>query len=698
MTADAPIKNVAEDRLERGPFARLLADALLAPNPDRATVIGLTGAWGTGKSSVAAMVVERIGSRATIVQFEPWMVSTKEALAFEFFTVLGRATMPSTDSKQARQARSRFYQYSSKVMGVLAAGASAVGAVVPGVGAAGKAAESVSSVLSLAAQGLEAQAAEPSIREMRMGISDDLLKLKKPVVVVIDDIDRLDRDEVRTTFQLIKACADFPNVRYFLLFDRDQVLHALEGSVNNPQAFLEKIVNQVFDLPEANTKQRTALLDEALTELGLHEDLPKKDMERLSVVFDEVLLPGLPTVRHVKRFVTTVGSLLPGVIVEGFRNVDPADFLALEFLRQHVPTVYAVLRDEQAPAPGGRVARMVHHEERPQMIADRRKRAVEELKDPSQRALAKEAFDSFSSAGTSDAAAHAARRFETDYWKPVYLGLCDARAKVKEADWNALKALIDSKKSLESWLKKWDDRDLRDRWVTAICARPTELSKPQRLKLMTALLKWGDGHGYEESSFLLEQHHSWSFAVGFCCTALLEATSEAKERVKLAGQAVRDSGALVAPSLVIGMEVARQRKQGRGHWAQDQDLSALVGKLAARLTDEVQSGRVWAHPDPQESFHAWYYIAEKERNEWYESLPSDPELLAKYLNVYMGCQREDKEHRDWQVGGDLLEAIRKVDLSLLTDAGKWARQHCLDSAERMQRGERRFGSYDVASD
>ncbi|BBO24532.1 conserved hypothetical protein [Candidatus Nitrosymbiomonas proteolyticus] len=637
------------------------------------------------------MVVERIASAASIVHFEPWMVTTKESLAAEFFAVLGQAVLPSGDKKQAQLARSRFYRYGSKIVGVLAVGAKAAGAIVPGASAAGEAATSISSALDLAADGLQARSTEPTLREMRQSISEDLSKLKKPIVVVIDDIDRLDLDEVRTTFQLIKACADFPNVRYLLLFDREQVFHALEGSVNNPQAFLEKIVNQVFDLPEATTKQRAKLLDDALSELGLHEGLPKQDMERLSIVFDEVLLPGLQTVRHVKRFVSTVRSLLPGVIVDSFRNIDPADFLALEFLRQYAPAVYAVLRDEQAPAPGGRVARMVHDEEWPQMVADRRQKAIDDLPEPT-KALAKEALDSFSSASTSESAAHAACRFETDYWRPVYFGFCDARAKIKEADWMAFRSLLDSKKSLRSWLKQWDDRDLRDRWVTAICARATELSRLQRLKLMSALFMWGDAHGHEETSLLQFEQHEWSFAVSFCCTAMLEATRDPKQRIELLNQAIRDSAAMVAPSLVVGMEGERQRKDGWGHWAQREDLTGLIQDLGERMTGEVRSGGVWSHPDPEKSIHAWIYVAEKEKDAWFDNLPDDKHQLAKYLNHIVGSHMDDKNLSNWRVEKKLLQAVRDIDLSLLTEKGHWARQHLLDSAERLKRQDRFFES------
>ncbi len=63
--------------------------------------------------------------------------------------------------------------------------------------------------------------------------------------------------------------------------------------------------------------------------------------------FDAVLVPGLSTVRQIKRFFATANTLIPGVVVNGYRNVDPADFLALVYIRQNAPGVYDNIRNEE---------------------------------------------------------------------------------------------------------------------------------------------------------------------------------------------------------------------------------------------------------------------------------------------------------------------------------------------------------------
>ena len=50
--ADAPIRTLSEDRLGRQAFAQALADAALAAPAARGYVMGFTGPWGSGKTSI----------------------------------------------------------------------------------------------------------------------------------------------------------------------------------------------------------------------------------------------------------------------------------------------------------------------------------------------------------------------------------------------------------------------------------------------------------------------------------------------------------------------------------------------------------------------------------------------------------------------------------------------------------------------
>ena len=56
---DRPITAKAQDVLNRAPFAENLARAILNYSSTESLVIGLYGEWGSGKTSIINMMVER---------------------------------------------------------------------------------------------------------------------------------------------------------------------------------------------------------------------------------------------------------------------------------------------------------------------------------------------------------------------------------------------------------------------------------------------------------------------------------------------------------------------------------------------------------------------------------------------------------------------------------------------------------------
>ncbi|WP_257968892.1 KAP family NTPase, partial [Vibrio parahaemolyticus] len=67
------------------------------------------------------------------------------------------------------------------------------------------------------------KANEQSLSDIRQDLSGLLLERKAPLIVVMDDLDRLTTSQLRMVFQLIKANLEFPNVVFLLLFQRDLV-------------------------------------------------------------------------------------------------------------------------------------------------------------------------------------------------------------------------------------------------------------------------------------------------------------------------------------------------------------------------------------------------------------------------------------------------------------------------------------------
>ncbi|MGD0940310.1 MAG: P-loop NTPase fold protein [Terracidiphilus sp.] len=205
-------------------------------------------------------------------------------------------------------------------------------------------------VVKAGAEGIESEATLEtlSLSELKASISDDLGSLTVPLLVILDDIDRLSKEEIRLVLQLVKANADFPNIIYLLLAQKDTVVKALEDvSPGNAGAFLEKIVQVSFDVPTLNRKQLQSILFEGLNRILTGESLSARfDKNHWGSVFPAIF-PLFRNLRDVNRF---LGSL--AFHIEVFRNgdtfeVNPVDLIGLEVLRVFEPNVYRRLPQDK---------------------------------------------------------------------------------------------------------------------------------------------------------------------------------------------------------------------------------------------------------------------------------------------------------------------------------------------------------------
>ncbi len=182
---------------------------------------------------------------------------------------------------------------------------------------------------------------------LKAEVSEALETAGQRFVVFVDDIDRLAPDEIREVFKVIKAVADFPNVVYILAFDRRLVSEALRTSlgIENGDAYLEKIVQAQFVLPVVSHE---LLAQKLVNDLDRLFGTPGKDEIAIDTahwgnVLHDALSPLIQTPRDVVRIVNALIVTFPAVRGE----VNPVDFIALEFLRVFVPTAYATIRDNK---------------------------------------------------------------------------------------------------------------------------------------------------------------------------------------------------------------------------------------------------------------------------------------------------------------------------------------------------------------
>lgn len=686
LLVDKPARKTADDRLHRAPFAKLIAEAIANAPKEDARVFAINGAYGTGKSTVAHFVEEYVGHRANVVWFEPWMIGSPDALAREFFLTLGRAALGSGAENSGNARRELFYRYAAQVLDVTSTTAEAISSLgVPFAGLVKNAADKTKPLVNAAAEGLKTLSNQPSLRESRDRIAKALLGLEKPTLMIVDDIDRLDDDEIQTLFRIVKACADLPNVRYLLLFDRRQVEKALGSRSRDGAIFLEKIVSAVFDLPQVTRDDRESLLNEAIRSL-IKEDLDSDASKRIGLVYENVLLPGLPTVRAVKRYFSAAAALLPGLCEQGVLQVDPGDFFALEYIRQREPEYYGALLAEEDPLPGGRYSRMFierKEEDGPLTRAlpddETRRRLLEAARDVLKSETQTRRREVF---GGGETGHYRARRFASSLWKPNYFGFSATRTPLTDKEWNSLVSAVreEEARSEVFAFDVLDDLERRDSLVRAIVFRISGLDDHALEAMLRSVFRWGEAHTSDDPTDYSEFNQWWRAASDIGSATLYElslrgGTERAVEAFRKAGA---NTSGVVVPAVLIGFaQLGLRSGSGLYGWLDHESLQVLVTEYKERLAQIFRSGAVWQVPDSEPLVATWAFLMGQEAfDEWRLSLASDPKALTGYLErVISNYQRLGHEQSFAVTKEDpLLPAIAALPDEDLSERGRWAKK------------------------
>lgn len=340
IDADQPLLTgnaIAGDKLDRKEFARSVAATLNRVSESSGFVLSVEGSWGSGKTSTLAMVEEilREDTKRTpvIVRFNPWLIGDRDALLRQFLAKIAVSVQLTDHVKNAQKVAKELKAY-SKAFDVVK--------LIPG---AEPWASLVKSVISSVgeATGATAEHKERDIESQKSKVEEALKRFPRPIIVFIDDVDRLFPQEVFEMVRIIKAVGDLPNVGYVLAWDHRYIVQALQSAlVPQPDTYLDKIVQVRMPLPSLSLTAKESLIDEALSDL--HPDALKShfanDEGRLSKLYFSGLRDMLEQPRDVTRVFNVVGMIEP--VLRG--EITFSDIVGLATLMVKAPPVFELLR------------------------------------------------------------------------------------------------------------------------------------------------------------------------------------------------------------------------------------------------------------------------------------------------------------------------------------------------------------------
>ena len=319
VRGDSPVRGVNEDQLERSATAEQLAHICMSTDAAEGVSIGLVGEWGSGKTSCLNMTEETLKRHGyEVVRFDPWMWKGSGMLTCRLLEAMARRKAWRWSGKR------RSLKELARVLAASTAASHRVG------------------------QAIEAGARRSAVEKaeaLREKIKRELQEREKPLIVMLDDIDRLGPGECEESLRAVKQAGGLPNVVYVIALDKETVAGLISEEGFDGHEYLGKILQVEKGVPPLDAGSRMTILRRMLGRMpGVKERLAFEDSSNLggfSLLYHE-LRELLRTPRELKRYGLRVEEALAS-LGDAALEVRMEDLLALEAIRMKCPGVAKVI-------------------------------------------------------------------------------------------------------------------------------------------------------------------------------------------------------------------------------------------------------------------------------------------------------------------------------------------------------------------
>lgn len=284
LILDKPINKKSEDILDFDIFSRNIVNMLRTVPKNESFNFALCGEWGSGKTSIMNLSIDILEKESlyNIVRFNPWNVIKKENLVNEFFKQLKGVIYKETNDKKILIKLSNYYKILFES--------------IPNTSFLTNLFKSLSLKFLRNNQTITTQK-EEIVNYLKNEYSG------RPILIVIDDLDRLTNDEICEVLKLIREIADFPNVLYYVLFERNQVVNAIEKElgINSGEEYLRKFFQIEWMVPVFEKEKIKKYLFSLLEQNELCQKKFNSDMiEYYDVIFDKCISEFAKNIRDIK--------------------------------------------------------------------------------------------------------------------------------------------------------------------------------------------------------------------------------------------------------------------------------------------------------------------------------------------------------------------------------------------------------------
>lgn len=308
--SDDPIQDWDYDIIGRASVVEVLAEHIFV---HRTPIVEVDGDLGDGKSSVLNLLRRTIEEHAIIVSFSAWLPGSHETLALDLFRDIA------TECKRAL--------YMPQVRKVSIAYARTISGSV--------------SFLTGLKEMLPAESQREEIEEIR----EVLRRVPVPIVVLLDEVDRMQRDELLVLLKILRGASSMPNITFVCAFSEHEVRKTLSEKTDLGNDYFEKFFPVSVSLAAPDPKilgvlfQRRVMTAATEGKWYLGTD-SKKFRELLQYMWDESLSHISTNLRKLRLILNDVLTAARPVAGE----VNTLDLIGIESLQRFAPEIHRVIR------------------------------------------------------------------------------------------------------------------------------------------------------------------------------------------------------------------------------------------------------------------------------------------------------------------------------------------------------------------
>jgi hypothetical protein len=319
--SDDPITTWREDALRRASLVESICVKLMI---SKSPVVALFGEFGSGKTSILNLLREHLADKAIVVSFSTWLPGSQETLTAYLLSDIANECHKQYIVPGLRKSAQRL--------------AKALGRNVP--------------LLRDYLESLPVATQKDDIDSVKAALG----RLPERVIVLLDELDRMEKQELVTLLKMIRGITTLPNVSFVCAGDRRTIVEVAKGNFDDKNnAYFEKFFPVSIQIPEANPEALRRAGTERLVAAFRRRDWFENESQvetfrkHIDRIWDQRIAPFCRNLRATGLLANDVGAAAAPLR----REVHPVDLTLIELLRRFKPAIYQIVSRSSVALTGG---------------------------------------------------------------------------------------------------------------------------------------------------------------------------------------------------------------------------------------------------------------------------------------------------------------------------------------------------------